>query len=1098
MYEIKRQDTTGLFIVIDTSSGKIIGRAEMPSDAINLAIEKGMPRENKSALLVEAKLIVEAEDRANSTQPAEGSPTEGVTRIPPAQRSAPSDDTATNQRSSYVVTPNGDNSIVVNNLTGEVVFTGSYQRAVTQAEELNRQSSGMYNPATTATSTPVPFSQSQSTSPNAAPGVNTGAATDDPEAGAANINPGTGARDDAETPLSAAADTKKTVSGTLNNNTRRQVTPQKNILDNFGSYTYHASVYLMSPAEYNTFVRSSKKSINGYNLLFQSAGAPNNVGGFQGALNVNNQAIAADAASGVETGVSPSTIPGANAPSAGRNPAFTDDFYLDNIKITNVMQGKGTGISHGTIDLKFTVVEPAGITLIDRLYEAVQDHSPTRGGIVNYGAAQYLMVIRWYGYDAAGNLVPGITGADPNSGLTDPNAVIEKYIPFVIKEIKWTVSGRIATYEFDTAPINQYIALGSRRGTIPYDMQLSGGTVNSILTGAGKSTTTTSSTTATTRPAAQTEVKVIGGKLVSETPAGAALIYPAFRNRAPQEAWTPVQSTAAAPKANAAPTTKPDIKTGLAKTLTEFSMSLTKGTDKLYEQFDEFEIVFAPGAEAIRDATLVLPGAKKEANQTPMGAPPTTNVQSGGNKADGKDISQKSVVAVAGQPIVQVIDFIIRNSSYITNQALTVIDAVSGQEVPNPNASGKPVNWYRVNFEAVAKEQYDNLRNDYAYKIKFIISAYTIDKYDSKYFPVGEFRGVHKSYPYWFTGQNTAILEYNEELNYYYNLLVSGSSPATSQIEVQRRKFAASLRDQVFYTYGARSEESGQGTRSRGNEVAANIADSLNTDADLARNNMKIIGDPAWIQQGSIAGGVSVAEFDGSAFLPDGTVNFTGSQIMYEVVWNRPQDYNLETGLANPNTSKTNPAISRVYLLTAVESELRQGKFEQTLIGALWRMPKPDGSNKAPNAVVSTKTSQERTGPESFAKTLRSTVTNPTPSSALARGTQQLLNPPTRLDNPTLTQLTNSQAYIAARRNGATPQAALQIARDSFAGVTTPTTTPALPAPPAKPVVSNGENVSTLDRLLNSIASQKLPAPTQGINVGPNGAPTPPQDIAQD
>ena len=53
--------------------------------------------------------------------------------------------------------------------------------------------------------------------------------------------------------------------------------------------------------------------------------------------------------------------------------------------------------------------------------------------------------------------------------------------------------------------------------------------------------------------------------------------------------------------------------------------------------------------------------------------------------------------------------------------------------------------------------------------------------------------------------------------------------------------------------------------------------------------------------------------------------------------------------------------------------------------------------------------------------------------SAIAKGTQQLLNPQGVIAEPTLAQLQSSQAYIAARRSGIDSKAALQAAKDSFA-----------------------------------------------------------------
>jgi hypothetical protein len=132
------------------------------------------------------------------------------------------------------------------------------------------------------------------------------------------------------------------------------------------------------------------------------------------------------------------------------------------------------------------------------------------------------------------------------------------------------------------------------------------------------------------------------------------------------------------------------------------------------------------------------------------------------------------------------------------------------------------------------------------------------------------------------------------------------------------------------------------------------MADSLYATSDLAKTKLRIIGDPAWIQQVSLGVGVTAADLDSGSFLPDGTINFDAEQILFEVSWNRPADYDLTTGLSTPDSKKT--PISRVYLATGVTSEFRQGKFEQTVDGNLFNFPKPDGSNKALTAPLPVKT----------------------------------------------------------------------------------------------------------------------------------------------
>ena len=763
---------------------------------------------------------------------------------------------------------------------------------------------------------------------NTAPPTSAGVGQNDDATGGAGTNVDQVAGNDAGSSYGGAtqeeydAITKAqqgTVTGALNSNSRRQITPRGNILDRFASYTYRASVYLMNPQEYAQLVRSNKKNINGYNLLFQSGGAPVGKGGFTGALNAN----ANDATGGANT-------INVNAADAGRNPAFSVDFFIDSITINNLIQGKSTGTAHTVSGLKFTVIEPMGITLIDRIYQAVQDHAPKEEGTgkINYSTAQYLMVLRWYGYDIDGNLIKG------GPTLSDPNAVVEKFIPFCINTINWSVGKSLVTYDFDCTPVGQIIGGGTRRGTVPYDLQLSSGTVAGVLGGSAIYTNTTATAAA---PGASTTINpVLQGEYGEETTA-----------------------TPPPPKANAAGNPSKIIKAGLMGALNEFNQQLTTGKRPLYQFPDQYEIVFAGEAkQLIGDATIVLPGKKKESKLGSMGPVVTKDANAANPDSDQKNNTIVTKSIVAGQPVVQIIEEVIRNSSYVTSQQLTQINPDTNEEEPNPNAKNKPVNWFRINFEAVPTKP-DNLRNDYAYKIRYVISVYKLDKYDSKYFPVGTFRGVHKSYPWWFTGKNTAIIDYQETLNSAYTMLVSGSNDQNSAAETERRKIAASMRDLVVYSYGATSSESMQGSKERGNEASANLADSLYASADLGTTKMRIIGDPAWIQQGSLSGSIDANNLDTSSFLPDGTINYDAEQILFEVAWNRPEDYDLTTGLSTPNGKKT--PISRVYIASSVTSEFRQGKFEQTIEGLLFNIPKPDGSNKALTAPLPVKEVERET-----------------------------------------------------------------------------------------------------------------------------------------
>jgi hypothetical protein len=739
------------------------------------------------------------------------------------------------------------------------------------------------------------------------------------------------------------------------------IEPQANILDQYSSYTYSASVYLMSRNQYNRLLRSKKKTINGYNLLFQSGGAPGNVGG---PLPVGQAA---------ELGVGSD-----NQFDYGRNPEFPQDFYIDTITIDNALPGRLTGAAHMVTNLKFTVIEPGNISLLDRLYAAVQNMAQTlddTAGTVNYTAAAYLMVIRWYGYDEKGNIVDAKTSVDPDSTLSDPRAICEKFIPFIIKKINWGVSSKLVTYEFDCAPIGQMVAGGTRRGTIPYDVQLTSATVGELLGGnaiysdkQADAAAPGASTTPGSKNAGSTAKKPVG------VLNSGRLFNPGSQNAGvdPRDLVNNTQSTyhipkGQPPKANAA-TDRKIIKLGLMGAMNEFQQQLV--LENIYQKADSYEIVFVPGRDGkqnIRDAVLQVPagfqkqpepGEKKPASptaqssQTGMGTAASANANQALNPAtNAVNISSRNYSITAGMQIVQAIDLAIRNSSYITSQALTIAHE-DGTESQNIERT-EPMRWFKINMEAQQLD-YDRYRNDNAYKIRFVISEYEVPNFDSTYFPVSKFRGVHKSYPYWFTGQNTAVLDYTATFNGLYNITVTGSTPQNSAAAELRRKYTSSMRDMPKYTYASASTESQAGAFAQGNKVGANASEYLYSPGDLNKAKIRIIGDPAWIQQGDLAGGVSVQDFSYAPFLPDGTINFDSTQVLFEIAWQRPQDYDIATGLADPyrgaQPEARQPLQSNIYHAIKCVSEFKQGKFEQTLDGLLFMFPIPSGKNTAATA----------------------------------------------------------------------------------------------------------------------------------------------------
>lgn len=244
---------------------------------------------------------------------------------------------------------------------------------------------------------------------------------------------------------------------------------QPNQLDQYASYTYNIGWYLLTPQQYNTMQKSQRPNAAGWQLLMQTGGAP----------------------------------------IAGRSPAFPLDYYMDDLEIETRIPGGGSNLANTATDIRFKVVEPNGITLIENLFRAVvaaygqsqqsqttttNNGSPTASSPVtnqtpNYIAAIYCLVIQFYGYDKNGTIVAPIKGGFNTDTGYGRAAVITKYYPFRITDIKFTVANRAIEYTITAKPQTYSLHATTDRGTVPFPFTMTGQTVEQLLTGSPVGTT---------------------------------------------------------------------------------------------------------------------------------------------------------------------------------------------------------------------------------------------------------------------------------------------------------------------------------------------------------------------------------------------------------------------------------------------------------------------------------------------------------------------------------------------------------------------------------------------------------------------------------
>jgi len=375
------------------------------------------------------------------------------------------------------------------------------------------------------------------------------------------------------------------------------------------------------------------------------------------------------------------------------------------------------------------------------------------------------------------------------------------------------------------------------------------------------------------------------------------------------------------PKAPATPTGNTGyLFTGLAEALNTYQNDLVKR--KIYSKADVYEFEFHP---ASLSASKVKRTGSTDRSKT-AGKQATTAKQALDSKTDKVDNNSLNWNIQAGTQIVQVIDQIMRSSEFVNDQAKYQVDPVTQKLIPSTGTGTGTTVWYHISAQTTALE-YDDKRRDYAYRIKFIITPYAITQMASEYFPDSRYRGSHKSYNYWFTGQNTQILSYEQTYDYQYRLILNGPAPTDA---TKPRDF----RDQYTRTALPTTEQkTGQTTGDQTSAAADSAADFRYDTKDFASIRMRIIGDPAWIQQDKVELGVNNQTFNFRPFNDDGGINYNSQEVVFDITWNNPQDYNMDTGIMNVYPDSGKSKEFNVYTLKTVKSFFSRGRFEQEIEG---------------------------------------------------------------------------------------------------------------------------------------------------------------------
>ena len=372
---------------------------------------------------------------------------------------------------------------------------------------------------------------------------------------------------------------------------------------------------------------------------------------------------------------------------------------------------------------------------------------------------------------------------------------------------------------------------------------------------------------------------------------------------------------------------------------------------------DEYKITFAGGN--IAQQKVMPPGDVTKSRTASVDPNLPTHLLTNVGQVEKETFT---VSVSAGQQLQQSIDGILKTSQYITGQQKVFYDSVKRAWLKKDG--GKVLAWYKITTK-VEPKAYDKIRKDYAYLVELVITPQQVTDVKNTVFPKDRFRGVHKKFNYWFTGENTEVIDYEVEFNalFYTSLSSKFANEATEQAELEQ------LENLAPGAVGP-SDQSGQNGAGQSADEAARAASVLYSPVDFAKMEMEILGDPDFIQQGDI---FYRAGNNFGAFLEDGSINYDSQEVFCEVNYNTIEDYNEETGEATPKDIQLKSVDQYVrtgtkgliYQIIAVKNKFIKGQFTQTLEGLMVEFP--DNTNVGvgnPTLSPPTVTTASNSGPK--------------------------------------------------------------------------------------------------------------------------------------
>lgn len=561
-----------------------------------------------------------------------------------------------------------------------------------------------------------------------------------------------------------------------------------------------------------------------------------------------------------------------------RNKNFKDDFYFENIQMTTVIGLNNRSKSSNAIELSFTVVEPYGMSLLDRIMDAAEEIAAP-----NFKAMPYLLEIEFYGYT--------------DSGVQVKLENQRKRFPIQIIEFKIKTNTKGSEYSIKAVPWNHQ-ALSQTAASTPINVEVFAATVSEFFSSDDKTLKANGDINERTKQAKSYSVKSYSG--------GINGWYDELKSK------------------------------------------------NLRQVADEFAIEIHGSPEVPRDrianAKIVVPAHKDISRSATKEGKPESAAAAANKPSNSAFGDAMAFPVAAGTSVVQVIDLVMRNSSYITDQ---ISDPKDTKPADLAEKMQKPLYWYKV-IPSVEVLKYDYAVNKFATKTTYHIVPYIV--YDSKHpnGPVMSPKGAVKKYSYTYTGENVDVLDLQIDFDTLFYTAVTAGSAKWQADQIQKAKeqtddaksvaaeSKSSARELVNrQTSLVSSQPQQQGLAGQQQSAQTVLAGDIqksqysSSRGDMLNLKLKIVGDPELIKQDDVytnpLQSTYASQMAGGLVGKTGSIAMDSGEVIAQVEFRTIVDMDETTGLPRKTVSADKGVFSGQYRVLTVANTFANGRFEQVL-----------------------------------------------------------------------------------------------------------------------------------------------------------------------